>query len=101
MVSPASHVDAAADAPHVAADVWSAYCTPRATEALAIEHRLDGLARQLLWIRYRVNSSGRIQIESKDRIRAVEGSSPDLADALALTFAGYMEREAPGLWVIY
>ena len=74
--------------------------SPSATEALAIEHRLDGLARQLLWIRYRVNSSGRIQIESKDRIRAVEGSSPDLADALALTFAGYMEREAPGLWVI-
>ncbi len=74
--------------------------SPGAAEPLSIAPSLDELADELRWINYRVGSSGRLIIESKDRIRAAEGASPDLADALALTFAGYADEEAPGLWVI-
>ena len=74
--------------------------SPSAEARLAIDPKIEALARELLWIRYRVNSSGRIQIESKERIKSAEGASPDMADALALTYAGYTAEEAPGLWVI-
>jgi len=74
--------------------------SPSGAQRLALGPEAGALARQLHWIRYRVSSSGRIRIEAKDRIRALEGASPDLADALALTYAGYSEQEAPGLWVI-
>jgi hypothetical protein len=36
---------------------------------------------------YRVPSTGIIELESKDKIKERLGRSPDLADALALTFA--------------
>ena len=68
---------------------------PAGTVGLAVGPEHAELGRQLLWIRYRVTSAGRIRIESKERIRAAEGASPDLADALALTYAGYSETEAP------
>jgi hypothetical protein len=45
------------------------------------------LAEQLCSIRYGVDSPGRIQIESKDEMRARGMASPDRADALALAFA--------------
>ena len=35
---------------------------------------------------YKYNSNGQLQIESKDDLRARGMPSPDLADALALTF---------------
>jgi hypothetical protein len=42
---------------------------------------------QLLDIKYRVDSSGRIQIISKDELRREGIRSPDIADALAMTFS--------------
>lgn len=42
---------------------------------------------QLLDIKYRVDSSGRIQIISKEELRKEGKGSPDVADALAMTFA--------------
>jgi hypothetical protein len=45
------------------------------------------LAEQLCSIRYKLDSVGRIQIESKDEMRARGMASPDRADALALAFA--------------
>jgi len=48
------------------------------------------LKKQLLAIKYKViDSNGKIQIISKDKIRATGLGSPDRADALALTFYGY------------
>lgn len=48
----------------------------------------DKLVEQLREIRYRaVDSSGKIAIEPKEQIMLRYGSSPDEADALALTFA--------------
>jgi hypothetical protein len=45
------------------------------------------LAEQLCSIQYKVDSAGRIQIESKEEMRARGIASPDRADALALAFA--------------
>jgi hypothetical protein len=45
------------------------------------------LAEQLCSIRYGVDSVGRIQIESKEEMRARGIASPDRADALVLAFA--------------
>jgi len=44
----------------------------------------EELARQLLAIRWSVNSRGQIQIESKDAMRGRGVTSPDRADALAM-----------------
>jgi hypothetical protein len=43
----------------------------------------DRLADELTTIRWRVNSSGQIALEPKDRVRERLGRSPDAADALA------------------
>jgi hypothetical protein len=45
------------------------------------------LAEQLCSIRYKLDSAGRIQIESKEDMRARGIGSPDRADAVALVFA--------------
>ena len=45
------------------------------------------LAEQLCAVRYTTDSFGRIQIESKDEMRARRIPSPDRADALVLAFA--------------
>ena len=45
------------------------------------------LAEQLCSMRYKLDSVGRIQIESKDEMRARRIPSPDRADALVLAFA--------------
>jgi hypothetical protein len=45
------------------------------------------LAEQLCSIRYKLDSAGRIQIESKEEMRPRGIASPDRADALALAFA--------------
>ncbi len=42
---------------------------------------------QLTWIRYKVDSGGRIQIISKDELRKEGLPSPDIADAFVSTFA--------------
>ena len=47
-----------------------------------------GLISELTVTKYRVLSSGRVQVESKDDMKKrLAGKSPDLADALMLTFA--------------
>lgn len=46
------------------------------------------LAKELTWPRYKLRSDGRIQLESKDDIKKRKKASPDLADALAVSFAG-------------
>lgn len=47
----------------------------------------DGRWEELSWIRYKVDSRGRIQIESKDRMRKRGFPSPNIADAFVSTFA--------------
>lgn len=45
------------------------------------------LKTELSTVEYRFNTTGRIILEPKDRVKDRTGKSPDLADALALTFA--------------
>lgn len=45
------------------------------------------LKTELSTVEYRFNTTGRIILEPKDRVKERTGKSPDLADALALTFA--------------
>lgn len=56
-------------------------------EAGALALPDDELAGQLARLRYKLDSRGRILIESKQDMRARGLPSPDKADALALTFA--------------
>jgi len=46
----------------------------------------EGLADELCAVQYRVHR-GKIQVSDKDALRKLLGRSPDLADALGLTFA--------------
>lgn len=46
-----------------------------------------GLVSELTIVKYRVLSSGKVQVESKDDLKKRLGRSPDLSDALMLTFA--------------
>lgn len=48
----------------------------------------DALRHELVAPRYTFTSTGKIQVESKDSMRKRGMRSPDLADALCLTFAG-------------
>lgn len=48
---------------------------------------LDELHADLCSLGYKFDSNGRLQIESKDELRARGLKSPDTADAMALTFA--------------
>ena len=45
------------------------------------------LKTELSTVEYRFSSSGRILLEAKEKVKERMGKSPDLADALALTFA--------------
>jgi hypothetical protein len=47
------------------------------------------LRKELTTIQYKMHSSGRIQVESKDDIRKRLGKSPDKADALVLAVSGH------------
>lgn len=51
-----------------------------------------GLIAELADVKYDITSSGKLQVESKDAMKERIARSPDLADALMLTFAGGMER---------
>ena len=54
-----------------------------------MEH-LDDLEGELTSIKYRFTSSGKIRVESKDDLKKRASESPNIADALCLTFAeGY------------
>ena len=51
----------------------------------------DELAGELCGLRYSYDSNGRIKLERKDDLKARGEHSPDMADALALTFAEIFE----------
>jgi hypothetical protein len=51
----------------------------------------EGLIEQLCAIRYRINSRGQVEIESKDQLKARGIKSPDRADCLAIAFAPRQE----------
>ena len=46
------------------------------------------LSKELVASRYTFTSSGKLKVESKDEMRRRGVASPDVADALCLTFAG-------------
>ena len=46
------------------------------------------LSKELVAPRYTFTSSGKLKVESKDEMRRRGVASPDVADALCLTFAG-------------
>lgn len=51
----------------------------------------DPLLSELAEVKYRIGSSSKIQIESKQEMKERGHKSPDLADAFILTFAGGLE----------
>lgn len=53
----------------------------------------DALQAQLCATGYGFDSNGRLVLEPKEKLRGRLGSSPDAADALALTFAETVRRE--------
>jgi len=59
-----------------------------AENRLYIPKQYANLAKELTWTTYKQMSDQRIQLESKENIKKQRKASPDLADALALTFAG-------------
>lgn len=58
--------------------------------------RDDRLFDELAGIQWRVNSSGKVQLEAKDDTRARLGRSPDRADAVAMAFHGVYQPPATG-----
>jgi phage terminase large subunit len=53
----------------------------------------DALISELVGVKYKFASSGKIQVESKDEMKKRGLDSPDLADAWCLTFAGGLDRK--------
>jgi len=51
----------------------------------------DELVAELSTIKYKYNSRGQIQVESKEDLKKRGRGSPDKADALCLAFANYLE----------
>ncbi len=56
----------------------------------------DQLQAELLAPRFKFQSNGKLKVESKDEMKRRGLRSPDLADALVLTFAGAAARAASG-----
>lgn len=54
------------------------------------------LKADLSGVRYGFDAAGRLKLESKETLKERTGRSPDLADALALTFAMPVMKRAPG-----
>jgi hypothetical protein len=52
----------------------------------------DALIGELVSVKYKITSSGKLQVESKDEMKKRGNRSPDLADAFCLTFAAGAER---------
>lgn len=53
----------------------------------------DDLTEELISVRWKVNSAGRVQIEPKEDLRSRLRRSPDKADAMAMAFATLDRRE--------
>jgi len=58
-----------------------------------------GLVAQLSSIKYKFNSRGQLQMESKEEMKRRGIKSPDCADALALAFMEYSPREPRIRWL--
>jgi len=58
-----------------------------ATDPICIPQEYSALARECAIAHYGYNSAGKVKIESKDEIKKRLRRSPDLADALALSYA--------------
>lgn len=54
------------------------------------------LRADLCGVRYDFDAAGRMKLESKEQLKARTGRSPDLADALALTFALPVQKRSGG-----
>ena len=57
---------------------------------------LAELKSDLCQVRYDYDPSGKLRLESKEKLKERTGKSPDLADALALTFAAPVCARVPG-----
>lgn len=73
---------------NVRAELWSEMKDWLAQEMPVQIPDDDELHGELCSLGYKYDSSGRLQIESKDDLRARGMASPDMADALSLTFYG-------------
>lgn len=62
-----------------------------------IDEEDDDLAAQLVDLRYKSTSSGRVQIENKDEMRRRGRQSPDESDAVMLAFLKVKTRAKPKL----
>ena len=58
---------------------------------------LADLKADLCQVRYDYDSTGRLRLESKEKLKERTGKSPDLADALALTFAAPVRSRLTGV----
>lgn len=65
---------------------WLAYAEPTFAE-VEDEMAREDLAGELASVRYRIHSDGRLEVESKDMMKRRGLRSPDLAEALLMTFA--------------
>ena len=63
--------------------------------AAEVRHRPhdEELFDELVAIRWRATSNGKIQIEPKDDLKNRLGRSPDRADAVVLAFSGWTPRK--------
>ena len=57
------------------------------TDERGTKWKADELIREITLPQYKYNATGKLQIESKDELRKRKKKSPDLADAMVLTFA--------------
>lgn len=65
----------------------------------ALPEQETTLANELASAVYDFDEAGKMRLEAKDKIKARLGKSPDLADALALTFAAPVaSREQRSIW---
>ena len=55
----------------------------------------EHLTEELISVRWKANSAGRVQIERKEDLRVRPRRSPDKADAMAMAFATLDRRERP------
>lgn len=76
------------------AEVWGRMREWLAGRDVAVPDH-DPLQMDLMQPGYRYDSRGRYQLESKKDIKARGAPSPDLADALALTFSEYVSEDPP------
>ena len=68
----------------------------KSTPKFFIAKEFEDVAKECTWPTYKMRSDSRILLESKDAIKARTGHSPDLADALALSFYGSIHEYSVG-----